>query len=43
MTKTIKVMLTGKDGQLGKALVDKIPAGIEVVALGRQELYLSNK
>jgi dTDP-4-dehydrorhamnose reductase len=25
MTKTIKVMLTGKDGQLGKALVDKIP------------------
>ena len=43
MTKTIKVMLTGKDGQLGKALAEKIPAGIEVVALGRQELDLSNK
>ena len=43
MTKTIKVMLTGKDGQLGKALVDKIPAGIKVVALGRQDLDLSNK
>ena len=43
MTKTIKVMLTGKDGQLGKALIDKIPAGIEVVALGRQDLDLSNK
>ena len=36
-------MLTGKDGQLGKALVEKIPAGIEVVALGRQDLDLSNK
>lgn len=43
MTKTLKVMLTGKDGQLGKALVDKIPAGIKVVALGRQDLDLSNK
>ena len=43
MTKTIKVMLTGKDGQLGKALVEKIPADIKVVALGRQELDLSNK
>jgi dTDP-4-dehydrorhamnose reductase len=43
MTKTIKVMLTGKDGQLGKALLEKIPAGIEVVALGRQDLDLSNK
>jgi dTDP-4-dehydrorhamnose reductase len=43
MTKTIKVMLTGKDGQLGKAIVEKIPAGIKVVALGREELDLSNK
>jgi dTDP-4-dehydrorhamnose reductase len=43
MTKTIKVMLTGKDGQLGKALLEKIPAGIEVIALGRQDLDLSNK
>jgi len=43
MTKTIKVLLTGKDGQLGKALVEKIPADITVVALGRQELDLSNK
>jgi dTDP-4-dehydrorhamnose reductase len=36
-------MLTGKDGQLGRALLEKIPAGIEVVALGRQDLDLSNK
>jgi dTDP-4-dehydrorhamnose reductase len=43
MTKTIKVMLTGKDGQLGKALLEKIPAGIEVISLGRQDLDLSNK
>ena len=43
MTNTIKVILTGKDGQLGKALVEKIPAGIEIVALGRQDLDLSNK
>jgi len=43
MTKTTKVMLTGKDGQLGKALLEKIPAGFEIVALGRQDLDLSNK
>ncbi len=43
MTNTIKVMLTGKDGQLGKALLEKIPAGFEIVALGRQDLDLSNK
>lgn len=43
MTNTIKVMLTGKDGQLGKALAKKIPAGIKVVSLGRQELDLSDK
>ena len=43
MTNTIKVMLTGKDGQLGKALVEKIPAGVKIVVLGRQELDLSNK
>jgi len=43
MTKTIKIMLTGKDGQLGKALVERIPADIQVVALGRKELDLSDK
>jgi dTDP-4-dehydrorhamnose reductase len=43
MTNTIKVMLTGKDGQLGKALLEKIPVGFEIVALGRQDLDLSNK
>lgn len=43
MTKTIKIMLTGKDGQLGKALVERIPASIKLVALGRQELDLSDK
>lgn len=43
MTNTLKIMLTGKDGQLGKALVKSIPAGIELVALGRQDLDLSDK
>jgi len=43
MTNTIKVMLTGKDGQLGKALAEKIPDGIEIVAMGRKDLDLSNK
>ena len=43
MTKKIKIMLTGKDGQLGKALIEKIPADFKVIALGRQELDLSNK
>ena len=43
MTKTIKIMLTGKDGQLGKALVERIPPGIKLVALGRQELDLNDK
>jgi dTDP-4-dehydrorhamnose reductase len=42
MTKAIKILLTGKDGQLGKALVKKMPTGIELVALGRQDLDLSN-
>jgi dTDP-4-dehydrorhamnose reductase len=43
MTKTIKVLLTGKDGQLGRALAETLPAEIEIVALGRQDLDLSNK
>jgi len=43
MTSTIKVMLTGKDGQLGKALIERIPAYINVISLGRQQLDLSNQ
>lgn len=35
-------MLTGKDGQLGNALAKRIPADIELVALGRQDLDLSD-
>jgi len=43
MSKTIKILLTGKDGQLGKALADKIPANFNIIALGRQQLDLSNE
>jgi len=43
MTRTIKVLLTGKDGQLGKALAEKIPAHYNVICLGRQQLDLSDK
>jgi len=43
MTRTIKVLLTGKDGQLGKSLTEKIPAHYSVIALGRQQLDLSDE
>jgi len=43
MSKTMKILLTGKDGQLGKALADKIPANFNIIALGRQQLDLSSE
>ena len=38
----MKVLLTGRDGQLGQALIRKIPAGVDLVAIGRAELDLAD-
>jgi dTDP-4-dehydrorhamnose reductase len=38
----IKVLLTGKDGQLGRALQQNAPEGIELVPVGRDELDLAD-
>jgi dTDP-4-dehydrorhamnose reductase len=38
----MKVLLTGRDGQLGQALINKIPAGVDLVAIGRSELDLAD-
>ena len=38
----MKVLLTGRQGQLGQALVQSLPQGIELIATGRSELDLSD-
>ena len=38
----MKVLLTGRDGQLGQALIASCPEGIDLIATGRQELDLSD-
>jgi len=38
----MKVLLTGRDGQLGAALMASLPPGIELVATGRAELDLAD-
>jgi dTDP-4-dehydrorhamnose reductase len=38
----MKVLLTGREGQLGRALVETLPHGIELIATGRSELDLSD-
>ena len=42
MSKTLKVLLTGKDGQLGQALQTSLPSSIELIATGRDSLDLSD-
>ncbi|HYP03733.1 MAG TPA: dTDP-4-dehydrorhamnose reductase [Cyanobium sp.] len=37
-----RVLLTGRLGQLGQALLTSIPSGVEVIATGREELDLSD-
>lgn len=39
----MKVLLTGREGQLGRALVETVPHGIELIATGRSELDLSDR
>ena len=38
----MKVLLTGRDGQLGQALVASVPDGVELLATSRAELDLSD-
>ena len=38
----MKVLLTGREGQLGRTLVESVPEGIELIATGRSELDLSD-
>jgi len=42
MTPSRRVLLTGRQGQLGHALLRLCPPGIEVIATGREELDLSD-
>lgn len=42
MSLTRRVLLTGRQGQLGQALLGLRPPGIEVIATGRRELDLSD-
>jgi len=37
-----KVLLTGRDGQLGQELVITAPAGVELIITGRAELDLAD-
>ncbi len=38
----MKVLLTGAGGQLGQALCDSVPLGLELIATGRQQLNLAD-
>jgi len=38
----MKVIVTGKDGQLGQALIDSAPQGVELMATGRDQLNLAD-
>ncbi|WP_444895087.1 dTDP-4-dehydrorhamnose reductase [Microbulbifer sp. EKSA008] len=40
---TFKILITGKNGQLGRELQKLCPVDIEMVAMGREELDISNK
>ena len=42
MSETLKVLLTGKDGQLGHALQTSLPPSIELIATGRECLDLAD-
>ena len=39
----MKVLLTGSDGQLGKAIISKKPANINLLKTTRDEFDLCNK
>ena len=39
---TMKLLLTGAAGQLGHALRQQVPAGVELIATSRRELDLAD-
>lgn len=39
----MKVLLVGSAGQLGTALAERVPEGVELVALGRRDLDIADK
>ncbi|MDM7953756.1 MAG: dTDP-4-dehydrorhamnose reductase [Cyanobium sp. CZS 25K] len=42
MPEPVRVLLTGRHGQLGRALTASVPAGIDLIATGRGELDLAD-
>jgi dTDP-4-dehydrorhamnose reductase len=42
MPEPVRVLLTGRHGQLGRALMARVPAAFEVIATGRNELDLAD-
>ena len=42
MPQPVRVLLTGRQGQLGQALLASVPAGIDLIATGREELDLAD-
>ncbi len=42
MPEPVRVLLTGRQGQLGQALVASVPAGVELIATGRDTLDLAD-
>lgn len=42
MSSPQRVLLTGRNGQLGHALLASVPAGVELIATGRSELDLAD-
>jgi dTDP-4-dehydrorhamnose reductase len=42
MPEPVRVLLTGRHGQLGRALMARAPEGVEVIPMGRDELDLAD-
>jgi len=42
MSRVLRVLVTGRDGQLGRALLEAVPEGVEAIASGRAELDLAD-
>ena len=42
MSGSMRVLLTGREGQLGQALMAQMPMGVELIATGRAELNLAD-
>ncbi|MCS5698951.1 dTDP-4-dehydrorhamnose reductase [Cyanobium sp. FGCU-52] len=42
MSRVLRVLVTGRDGQLGRALLEAVPEGVEAIGSGRAELDLAD-